>query len=170
MGACNGPCCLKYQKLMHVCRTAEFTTVILASAFPTMPRLLQWLRNKNNPASQSRSYQQRPKPSYLEPSTRSNVEAGGPWDGSGSTAAILTDDYIRLEEQPRVDGLDPDFELQRDRSEGADPVPLPCPFNPQAQNNKGVRKTVRVETSYSAQDHIRPPHRTREVSRQGALR
>ena len=168
-GMSRGPCSRRRQKLTYTSRTAEFTTVILASAFPTMPRLLQWLRERNNPASRSQSDQRPPKPSYPEHSTRSDVEAGGPWDGSGSMAAILTGNYIRLEEQPRADGLAPDLGLQRDKSEGIDLAPLTYPLNPQAQDNKGVRKTVRGETHYSAPDHLRPPHRTPEASRQGAV-
>ena len=116
-----------------------------------MPRLLQWLRDKNSSASsQSHSYQQHPKPLYLEHSTQSDVEAGGPWTRSGSTAAILADNYIRLEEQSRVDGLRPYFEIQRDRSEGPAPATLTYPLIPQTQNDKSVRKTVRAEPSYSA--------------------
>lgn len=115
-----------------------------------MPRLLQWLRDKNSSASRSHSYQLRTKPSYVEHSARSDVDFGGPWNRSGSTAAILTDNYVRLEERSRVDGQDVDFELQRDKSGGPDLATLTNPFEIQTRNNKGVGKNVRVETSYSA--------------------
>lgn len=98
------------------------------------------------------------------------MEAGASWDGSGSTAAIFADNYIRLEEQTSVDGTNSGFELQRDQCEGADPAPLTHHFDPQAQDTKGVRKFIRMETSYSAHDIIRPPHRIAGVSRQGAVR
>ena len=135
-----------------------------------MPRLLQWLRDKNNTALQSHSYQQKSKPSHREHSTRSDVEAGAPWDGSSSTAAIFADNYIRLEEQSRIDGTDSDFELQRDQPEVADSAPLTHPFDPPAQDTRGVSMIVRMETSYSVQDNIRPPYRIAEVGRQGAVR
>jgi len=141
---------------MDTARTAEFTTVILTSAFPTMPRLLQWLRSRNDAASQPRSYQQPSKPMYLDYNTRSNAEAGASWNGSGSKAAMFSDNYILLEERARADGEDPAFQSRRDRPEGAGPAPLVYSSDPRVQDNHSVRKTVRMETSYSTQDEIRP--------------
>lgn len=44
---------------------AEFTTVILAGAFPTMPRLIQWLREHNNSVPYKQPHQKPSKPSYI---------------------------------------------------------------------------------------------------------
>lgn len=93
-----------------------------------MPRLFQWLRDR------PRAYQQPSKPSYVEHGTRFDVEAGARWDGSGSTAAIFTNHYIRLEERVRTDGQDPDSQLQRDRPDGTGPAALTYPFDPRVQD------------------------------------
>ena len=44
---------------------AEFTTVILAGAFPTIPRLIQWLREHNRSPPYLQLSQKPSKPSYL---------------------------------------------------------------------------------------------------------
>lgn len=98
------------------------------------------------------------------------MEAGAPWDGSSSTAAIFADNYVRLEEQSRADGTDYEFELQRDQTEGAGSAPLTHPFDPRAKDTRGVRMIVRMENSYSTQDNIRPPCRIAEVGRQSTVR
>ena len=127
------------RELTRPSRTTEFTTVMLASAFPTMPRLLQWIRDRNKSPSQLQAHQRPSRPSYPEHSTRSDVEAGGPWDGSGSRTAILSDNYIRLEEQSREVGQNSQSPLQRE--------PLAYPFNSRAQDTQGIMKTIRVETN-----------------------
>ena len=98
------------------------------------------------------------------------MEAGALRNGSGSTAAISTDNYIRLEEQTRVVRPDSDFQLQRDQPEEAGPAPSTYPCNPRVQDNNGIRKIIRMEASYSAQDHMSLPHRIMEVGRQGVVR
>ena len=80
-----------------------------------------------------------------------------PWDGPGSTAT-LTDNYIRLEERVGADG-----------SKGPTPLTYPLDFRPQEE--QGIRKTVRMETSYSVKDDndTHPPYRAVVVGRQGDI-
>ena len=149
---------------MHTSRIAEITTVILASAFPTIPRLLQWLQGKDGSISRSHSsYRQPSRPLNLGHSTGSNIEAGTPWDGSGSTPAIPTDNYIRLEEQASVETPASVCQLERDRAQKPGPVSCAHPFDPRLQDDTGVKKTVRIETEYCAQDHTGPLHPVAEV-------
>ena len=45
--------------------SAEITTVILAGALPTIPRLIQWLRGQNDSSPSAETYQRPSKPSYV---------------------------------------------------------------------------------------------------------
>ena len=85
---------------MHTFRIAEFTTVILACTFPTMPRLIQWISGRNDAASNTQPYQRPMKPSNAGESNGSNLKASLPLNELGSATAVLSDGFMQLEEQP----------------------------------------------------------------------
>lgn len=61
---------------------AEFTTVILAGAIPTIPRLIQWLRGHKDSPPYVQAYQKPSKPSYVTISNGlADVEAEYPGRG-----------------------------------------------------------------------------------------
>ena len=145
------------RQLTNTSRIAEFTTVILASAFPTMPRFLQWIRAKKHPASHFRSHHKSPRLLHDVTGTRYDMEAGASsWNGPNSTTVIFTDNYVRLEEQNRANRSNSGLNFQGD-TESAEPTSLTYPSDARCQDDKGVRKTVRMETSYSANDNFHPP-------------
>lgn len=58
---------------------AELTTVILAGTFPTIPRLIQWLRGQKDSPSYVQPYQKSSKPSYVTfGNDLADMEAGRP--------------------------------------------------------------------------------------------
>lgn len=77
---------------------AEFTTVILAGALPTIPRLIQWLREPEGSLSHVQSYQSFPRPAHIVfNDDLADSEAGNP--GRGMHFATTTrKSYIALEE------------------------------------------------------------------------
>ena len=84
---------------------------------------------------------------------RSDEGVIAPWDVPPSTAS-LTDNYIRLEEHVKTDTPDPtSFHIPHDRPRAACPSPANHPSGGRCQgDNKGIRKTVRMETTYSVND------------------
>lgn len=128
---------------------AEFTTVILAGAFPTIPRLIQWLREHRDSPSYVQPLQKPAKPSHVTISNGlADVEAGAAWRGTSSVTA-RRDSYIVLEEGAGWTG-------QGSKAEGREDLFVKGPYVPPksgSETNKGlgdgVFKTVRIETSYS---------------------
>ena len=84
---------------------------------------------------------------------RFDEEVIAPWDVPPSTAS-LTDNYIRLEEHVKTDTPDSTgFHVQHDNPQAACPSPGTHPSDVRCQgDNKGIRKTVRMETTYSVND------------------
>ena len=77
---------------------AEFTTVILAGAFPTIPRLIQWLCERGGSPSCVQPCQKSSKPTYITFSNDlADLEDGHP--GTGMQLAMSTPkSYIPFEE------------------------------------------------------------------------
>lgn len=77
---------------------AEFTTIILAGAFPTIPRLIQWLRERKDSPIYVQPYQKSSKPTYITFSNdMADLEDGDP-GRSMQLATSTRKSYIPLEE------------------------------------------------------------------------
>lgn len=94
---------------------AEFTTVILAGAFPTMPRLTQWLREHNDSVPYKQSHQNPSKPSYVT-TTGALADAEAAYLGKRTNLAGPTrESYISLEEDVGLVRSESESEMQQEQ-------------------------------------------------------
>lgn len=78
---------------------AEFTTVILAGALPTIPRLIQWLRERKGSPPYAQSYQNSPKPAHtIFGDDLAELEVVKPGRGMQFATTTTRKSYIPLEE------------------------------------------------------------------------
>ena len=84
---------------------AEITTVILAGAFPTIPRLIEWLRGHKDTPNYVQPDQKLSKPSYVTISNDlADVEAGHRrrelnWVAATRNSYILLEEDLERKEQ-----------------------------------------------------------------------
>lgn len=128
---------------------AEITTVILAGAFPTIPRLMQWLRGHTDSPSYVQPRQKTLKPSYVTISNgMADVEAGAAWRGT-SLVTAKRDSSIPLEQAAGWTGQGSNAKGKPDFFGKGLSVPPKCGWEAREGLGEGVFKTVRIETSYS---------------------
>lgn len=128
---------------------AEFTTVILAGAFPVMPRLIQWLHGHKDSPAYVQPYQKASKPSYVTTSNCfTDAEAGNPGRGFSLVTAI-PNSYIPLEEGVGYAGPGPKAEGQQDLFGTGPSVLSKNGWEVKGEMGKVVFKTMRVDPSYS---------------------
>ena len=114
---------------------AEFTTVILAGAIPTLPRLIQWRQDRLSQSIYNKSrgqYHQKPlKRSYFTQSDGSHAEMGIP--GPRKYIPVEDVEEYKLEAGPLIRST-----ARVDRDE----------LRQHGEDDKSVLKTVKMETSY----------------------
>lgn len=95
----------------------EFTTVIIAGAFPTIPRLIQWLRgHKDSTPAHVQPYRKASKPSCVTVGNGlADVEAGHPGRGLSSVTTAWNSYTVLGEDLGRV-GQGRESETPRDVS------------------------------------------------------
>ena len=140
----------QYCRIKMFCRIAEVTTVILAGASPTIPKLLQWFRGRTDRIN-SRTAYKIPTSSYFKRSHRSDAESGQAWDGSDTTTTNLAKSYIPLADRTR--SRDRDSAKEQIPSNSTDHFSAPLDRAHESSDSGGhgqILKTVRIETGFQS--------------------
>ena len=121
----------------------------MACAFPTVPKMLQWFRERTKYGAHSQSQSQSQNTSYPPPTNRSYAKVGPPWTPATSSTVAFADEYIALEEpvpthpSRLLAGFQPIYESR---------TPRTSMHHASSKEDNMVRKTVRMETTYTPRD------------------
>ncbi|KAF6236025.1 hypothetical protein HO173_005653 [Letharia columbiana] len=127
---------------------AEFTTVILAGAIPTTPRLIQWLRGHKDSPPYVQAYQKPSKPSYVTISNGlADVEAEYPGRGMNIVKATRKS-YIPLEKDVGRMSWEYEAEAEQDIFGKGPSAQQKSGWEAREEMGDGLLRPVKMQTCY----------------------